>query len=131
MAEEKEPSKRELIDALAKANEAIAELRAAQVRTPPPQPAPQARPYSGMVRAKEACYIDYLRKAGDVWHHETKCLWSDDPYEPVIVTGNRDDGTPIAEPHPEAPEPVPFHLRPRSADALAAIAATPQRADKW
>lgn len=142
MAEEqKEPTRKELAEALAKAlsvieeqGKAIAELRAKpQVMTAAPRPAPQAIPYKGYVRAREACYIGFLRGAGDIFAHETPCLWSDDPFEPVNVVGTRDDGQLVTEPWPEgkAPQPLPFHLRPRTHDALAAAAATPRRASEW
>lgn len=142
MAEEnqpKEPTRRELADALTKALSTIeeqgrllAELRAKPAQVVP-QPAVQAIPYKGHVRAKEACYIGFLRAAGDVFHHDVACLWSDDPFEPVNVVGTRDDGQPVIEPWPEGKEPqvLPFHLRPRTPDVLAARAATPRRASEW
>lgn len=140
MAEEqKEPTRRELADALAKAHalieeqgKIIAEMRAAPPKVVP-QPAIQAIPYKGYVRAKESCYIGFLRAAGDIFHHEVSCLWSDDPFEPVNVVGTRDDGQPVIEPWPEGkePQPLPFHLRPRTQDVLAARAASPRRASEW
>lgn len=141
MAEEqKEPTRKELADALSKAmatieaqGKILEELRAKPAPAVVPQPAVQATPYKGHVRAKEACYIGFLRAAGDVFHHDVPCLWSDDPFEPVNVVATRDDGQPVIEPWPEGKEPavLPFHLRPRTPDVLAARAASPRRASEW
>lgn len=117
---------------IAEQSKAIEELKAGPKPVAiVPQPGPQKVPYKGLVRAKEACYIGSLRGPGEVWNHETDCLWSDDPFEPVIAKGTREDGSIIAETHPDAPTAVPFHLRPRSADALTLRAATPQTASQW
>ena len=160
MADDKEPTKRDLLEALTEALEksnallveqgatlartnllvaeqakAIEELRAREAPPLPsqiiPQPGPQKIPYAGLVRSKEACWIGHLRSAGEIFHHEVPCLWSDDPFEPVMQTGSDSDGNPTVVPHTDAPTPLPFHLRPRTVDVLAARAATPQRASEW
>lgn len=132
---EKEPTRQELADALAKANETIARLEAAAAKPAPivvPQPGPQKVPYSGYVRAKEPCWIGHLRAAGEVFQHDAPCLWSDDPFEPVILLEGVDkDGNPNCRAHPEAPKPIPFHLRPRTVDALSERGNTPLRANEW
>lgn len=145
MADEREPSRKDLADALAKANElntrlaarldeqdkTIAELKAAKPVVVP-QPGVQKVPYSGYVRAKEPCHIGHLRAAGEVFQHDAPCLWSDDPFEPVIVLEGTDkDGQPNCKAHPEAPKPIPFHLRPRTVDALSERGNTPVRASEW
>lgn len=153
--ETREPTKRELAEALeaerARGSEkdrqiaeqaaALEELRAQAARqaAPPrpgqthgtPKPGVQRMPYSGLVQATEPCQYGHLRAAGEIWHIDTDVLWSDDPFKPVIQTGQDRDGNPIVEPHPEAPTPLPFELRPRSADALASQSATPRRAADW
>lgn len=138
MADEKEPTKKDLLEALERANAMLTlqgqtiESLKAQVPVIAAPAAPVKKvPYKGLVRAKEACFIGSLRAPQDVWQHEAECLWSDDPYEPVIATGERDDGLPRVEPHPDAPKPIPFQLRPRSVDALSARGATPLTASQW
>lgn len=128
---DKEPTRQELAEALAKANERIAQLET-RPAAPAPQPGPQKIPYSGYVRTKEACWIGHLRSAGEVFQHAVPCLWSDDPFEAVILTDGVDkDGNPNCKAHPEAPKPIPFHLRPRSVDALSERGNTPLRASEW
>lgn len=125
-----EPTKKELVDALAAAQATIAQLQAAPKVVP--QPAVQAVPYKGHVRAKEACYVnDTLYQEGDVFYHEVDALWDDAPFEAVTVVGTKDDGKPVTEPNPEAPTPIPFRLRRRTSEELDRRAAEPQRADKW
>ena len=134
MVDEREPTKKELLDALNKANALIADLQALQAlqAKPTAAPAPVVKvPYQGLVHAKAACFIGSLRKEGESWVHEVDCLWSDDPFEPCIQTGERDDGSAITKRDPNAPKPVPFHLRPRTDAAMAARAATPQTAAEW
>lgn len=138
MADEKEPTRKELAEALEQAVAMLAsqgriiESLKAQVPALAAPLAPVTKvPYKGLVRAKEACFIGSLRAPGDVWHHESDCLWSDDPYEAVIANGTKDDGTPRAEPHPDTPAPVAFQLRPRTVDALSARGATPLTASQW
>jgi hypothetical protein len=122
---------------LAEQAEAIAALKdvqAKQVQTPAqptPRPGIQARPYKGTVRAKVGCFVgDSLRAEGEVFHHEVNALWSDDPFEPVLATTDQ-RGEVFHQPHPEAPEPLPFHLRPRTDAALAAQMAIPRKASEW
>jgi hypothetical protein len=114
---------------------AARETAATAASAPPkvvPQPGLQAIPYAGHVKVKEPCFIaDTLRQPGDVFYHEVPALWEDDPFEPVVLKGTTDDGKHVTEPHPEAPKPLPFKLRPRSADELARRAAEPQTASKW
>lgn len=138
MAEEKEPSKKDLFEALERANAMLAlqgkTIESLRAQIPPAAAilAPVTKvPYAGLVRAKEACFIGSLRKPDDVWHHETECMWSDDPYEPVIAVGVKDDGSPRVEPHPQAAKAVAFQLRPRTVDALSARGATPLTASQW
>lgn len=90
-------------------------------------PAPKLIPYNGLVQAKADCHVGGAyrygpsvdRKYGDVFPVSVSALWSDDPFVAVIVTGTRDDGTPITEPNPLAPPPIDFRFRPRGLDAIA------------
>lgn len=92
-------------------------------------------PYKGFVRAKEPCYIDgkyYVgpdpanRIRASVFEVSMPCLWSDDPFEAVIVTGYVDEEktVPITAPNPDAPTPIDSRLRiiPREATNPAARA---------
>lgn len=136
-------------DALSKSNEAlertnrllaeqaaaIAALQEVQAKQPTaqviPRPGIQARPYKGAVRAKVGCFVgDSLRAEGEVFDHEVTTLWSDDPFEPVLG-GTDQRGDVFYQAHPDAPKPVPFHLRPRTDAALAAQMAIPRPASEW
>jgi hypothetical protein len=75
-------------------------------------------PYEGMVQATEPCAYGCLHSTGDVFHVKVPALWTDDPYRPVVVKGLKEDGKPITEANPLAPEPVDFRLRSRTGDVL-------------
>jgi len=75
-------------------------------------------PYRGLVRATEDCATEHYHKAGEVFAIDLPCLWSDDPFVPVVQTGVRmnADGVevPIYEVDPAAPKPNNFRLRPKA-----------------
>ncbi len=69
-------------------------------------------PYKGLVKATVLCCIGTQRQQGEVFEVDVPALWTDDPYEPVIVTGYLEDGiTPVTEPNPAAPTPLSFRDR--------------------
>jgi hypothetical protein len=74
-------------------------------------PEPDKVPYEGSVQATVECHYGHFHKAGDVFQVKVPALWSDDPYVAVIVTGTRDDGTPITMPNKDAPVPIDFRFR--------------------
>jgi hypothetical protein len=131
MADDREPTRKELQDRLA-----ALEAENATLKAPPkvvPQPGPQKVPYKGYVRALEACYVGFLRAKGDIFQHDVPCLWTDDPFEAVNVVGTRDNGEFVIEPWPEgkAPKVVPHRLRPRTQDVLAQRGSEILRAGEW
>lgn len=91
--------------------EAEAELEALRPRASRPTvrlsgPEPKHVPYQGLVRAKVDCAVGCFHEGpnldkgkvhGDVFSVDVPVLWSDDPYEPVRVSGTREDGTQICE----------------------------------
>lgn len=116
---------------------AIADLQVLMAARPAAPATPKGQnivvprvPYKGYVRAREACYIGSLRAAGDVFVVEVPGLWTDDPFEPVDLKGYDRDNRPICDPHPTAKQ-QPFHLRPRTSEALAALNSTPRKASDW
>jgi hypothetical protein len=86
-------------------------------------------PYKGYVRAKQDCYINGRYYAGadrygtseaSVFEVDMPALWSDDPFEPVLITGYRDhDNSPIVAPNPSAPTPIDARLRQANRDVYA------------
>lgn len=72
---------------------------------------PKLVPYTGMVRATVDCCIDRHRLQGEVFRVEMPALWSDDPFEPVVVLETKEDGTLVVGPNKDAPAPVPFRYR--------------------
>jgi hypothetical protein len=96
--------------------------QAAQPLVKPVGPKPALIPYKGWVKAKESCVyntphpltgsrIGSLYERGDVFEVDVTALWTDDPFEAVVVTGAKEDGTPITEPNPDAPIPIDFRFR--------------------
>lgn len=81
-------------------------------------------PYKGMVRATAPCCVaptvnredgqpagPHFTAVGEVFEIEVAALWTDDPYEAVIVTGHADDGTAKTKPNRDAPTPIDFRFR--------------------
>lgn len=81
-------------------------------------------PYRGWVRAKQKCQMSHPgEKPGDIAVHvheegavfevDVESLWSDDPFEAVVITGYEDQAhlVPITKPNPEAPTPANFQFR--------------------
>lgn len=85
-------------------------------------------PYSGYVQAIAACCIDTFHKEGEVFHVDVPALWTDDPYVPVLVTGTKEDGTPLTQPNLLAPVPINFRFR---KVVSAAEDPTPRRAAEY
>lgn len=146
---DKEPTRADLAEALARATAlieeqgaAIAELRAArpaadsaiqlelvkainelkasteaqnQARARPGAfytgPDKELTPYAGYVVSTAICCVDHRREEGEVFQVSVAALWSDDPFVPVTITGQKDDGTLTWEPNKSAPTPINFRFR--------------------
>jgi hypothetical protein len=75
-------------------------------------PAIKKTPYDGYVKATESCIVNMLMQDGEhhpiryekdaVFQVDVDQLWTDDPYEPVILKGTDKAGVPIVEPNTEA-----------------------------
>lgn len=76
-----------------------------------PPGTPNFVPYRGLVRAKEKCATDGFHEPGDIFSVDVPCLWSDDPFEPIVMDGD------VAIPNPGAPDPVDFRFRQRVDDS--------------
>ena len=76
-----------------------------------PAGTPNFVPYRGLARAKEKCATDGFHEPGDIFSVDVPCLWSDDPFEPIIMDGD------TAVPNPNAPDPVDFRFRQRVDDS--------------
>lgn len=103
---------------LADAEAELAGLRpdAARPLMAPRGPAPKLVPYKGFVRARVDCAYECYRHAGDVFEIDVPGLWSDDPWEPVRVTGDNEDGTPIVNPRTDVTR-IDARFRQRAPDA--------------
>jgi hypothetical protein len=117
----------ELEAANVKIQEAAQDLGKAQVAdlTPPPGEA-RLIPYKGAVKAIFECFVGQFYKAGSVFFVDVPVLWTDDPYVPVLVTGQNEDGEHLTEANPLAPTPVDYRFRLRSHDVLSMADSQPQ-----
>lgn len=115
-------------ETLERENAELKRLSSAQVT---PRPGLQARPYKGLVRAIVPCHYNFLHATGDIFEVDLPALWTDDPFVPVVITQTLPDGTQLTEENKDAPKPLPFELRPRSADVLSERSRQPMTADKW
>lgn len=74
----------------------------------PQTPSGPGIPYSGWAQAKEDLWDGHLvrqgpkeGKPGEVFQIELPDYWPGCPFTPVIVTGQREDGSYIVKPHPD------------------------------
>lgn len=125
--EDQGPTRRELAQALAESRALIesqgaalaalqSQVAASQVAAQKPSAAAPAqeltlRPYVGLVKALVPCCYDHKYEAGELFHVSLPALWTDDPFEAVIVVREDDNGKPVTEKNPSAPTPIDFRFR--------------------